>query len=539
MIHNDTKSRMGPALRRGGLAMGALIASTMLTPAAMAQDGTIRTVMHSSLRVMDPIETTAHITRNHAYMIYDVLIAQDENFDPQPQMAEFEVSDDELTYTFMLRDGLMFHDGEPVTPADVIASLERWMDKDSGGQLIAEVTESLEAEGDDTIVWSLSKPFGPFLETVSKQSAVPPFIMPEYLVEQMEAGEVEKHIGSGPFVFNHEEFSPGERVVYERNENYVPRDEPASWKAGGKVVNVDRVVWPSMPDAQTAINALAAGEIDYIESINTDLLPILEAEPDVTVEVRDPLGYQTMGRLNWMHPPFDDQRIRRAALLALSQEDVLATMMGDPQYYQLCGAVFGCGTPFEHEAGAESLLEGGDPEAAQKLLEEAGYDGTPIVLMAPTDVTTLKNQPVVAAQALRNAGFEVDMQPMDWQSVVNRRASMDSPQDGDGWNIFFTNWQLPEIANPLINPMLNARGGDGWFGWPDDPALMDLRQDYIAAQTAEEQVEIAHAIQEHALEVVNYIPLGQYFPVQARRNNIEGMLQSPVVVFWGVEKTDD
>ena len=537
-MQSDTKGRMRSALRGGGLAAGALLASTMLTPAAMANENTITAVMHSDLRVMDPIETTAHITRNHAYMIYDVLLAQDEDFEPQPQMAEFEVSEDELTYTFTLRDGLMFHDGEAVTPTDVIASLERWMRNDSGGQLIAEVTESLEADGDDTIVWTLSEPFGPFLATVSKQSAVPPFIMPEYLVEQMEAGEVERHIGSGPFVFNHDEFSPGERVVYERNEDYVPRDEPASWKAGGKVVNVDRVVWDSMPDQQTAINALAAGEIDYIESLNTDLLVILDAEPDVTAEVRDPLGYQTMGRMNWMHPPFDDVRIRQAALKALNQQDVLATMMGDPEYYQLCGAVFGCGTPYEHEVGAESLLEGGDPEGARALLEEAGYDGTPIVLMAPTDVTTLDDQPVVAAEALRNAGFEVDMQPMDWQSVVNRRASMESPQDGDGWNIFFTNWQLPEIADPLINPMLNARGEQGWFGWPDDPELMDLRQDYIAAETDEERVEIAHAIQEHALEVVNYIPLGQYFPVQARRNNIEGMLESPVVVFWGVEKTD-
>jgi len=372
---------------------------------------------------------------------------------------------------------------------------------------------------------------------VSKQSAVPPFIMPEYLVEQMEAGEIEQHIGSGPFVFNHDEFSPGERVVYERNEDYVPRDEPANWMAGGKVVNVDRVVWEAMPDAQTAVNALAAGEIDYIEQLNTDLLAILEAEPDVTVEVRDPLGYQTMGRMNFLHPPFDDVRIRQAALKALNQQDVLATMMGDPEFYELCGAIFGCGTPFEDETGAESLLEGGDIEGAQALLDEAGYDGTPIVIMQPTDVTTVQDQPVVAAEALRNAGFEVDMQPMDWQAVVNRRASMDAPEDG-GWSLFFTNWQLPEIADPLINPMLNARGEDGWFGWPDDPDLMEMRAQFIAASGDAEMRDVALAIQAHVLEQVTYVPLGQYSIPQGRRDTLQGMLPAPVPVFWNVELTD-
>lgn len=533
-------ARGGATLRRGGLAAAALMAVTMLTPAAtLAQDGqkTITGVMHSGLRVLDPITTTAHITRNHGYMIYDVLLAQDEDFQPHPQMADWEVSDDGLVYTFTLRDGLVFHDGEPVTAEDAVASLERWGKRDSGGQLIFDVTESLEASDEKTITWTLSEPFAPLIDVVSKQSAVPPFIMPKRVAETSADSNIEEHIGSGPFRFVEEEFDPGQRVVYERFEDYVPREEEANWMAGGKVVNVDRVVWVNMSDMQTAINALGAGEIDYIEQVEVDLLPILEANPDVTVERRDPLGYQTMGRMNFKHPPFDDQKIRQAALKALNQEDVLATMVGNPDYYQVCGAIFGCGTPLEDETGADSLIGGGDPEGARQLLEEAGYDGTPIVLMQPTDVASLDDQPVVAAQALREAGFEVDMQPMDWQSVVSRRASMDPPDQG-GWNIFFTNWMLPEVADPLINVMLNGRGEDGWFGWPEDPELEELRAEYIKAESEEARKEIASAIQAHALEVVNYVPLGQYYMPQARRNNITGMIQSPVPVFWNIDKED-
>lgn len=538
MSHDFSTSVL--ARGRSIAAAAMLAASTAIIPAgaALAQDGeTITAVMHSGLRVLDPIITTAHITRNHGYMIYDVLVAQDKNFTPQPQMAEFAVSDDGLTYTFTLRDGLKFHDGEPVTAADAVASLKRWGERDSGGQLIFDITASLEGTDDKTVTWTLSEPFGPLLDIVSKQSAVPPFIMPARVAETSADEAITDYTGSGPFVFVEEEFEPGVSVTYAKFEDYVPREEPVDWMAGGKVVNVDTVKWVAMPDAQTAINALVSGEIDYLEQTPIDLLPILEASPDVVVEVRDPLGYQTMGRMNFKHPPFDDVKIRQAALMAMSQEPVLATLIGNPEYYQMCGAVFGCGTPLESATGTESLTGAGDAAGAKALLEEAGYDGTPVVLMQPTDVVTLTAQPVVAAQQLREAGFNVDMQAMDWQTLVTRRASQSAPSEG-GWNIFFTNWMVPEISSPLINPMVNGRGDDAWFGWPEDPELEELRAEFIAATSADAQKEIAERIQAHVIDVVNYVPLGQYLPVQSRRTNIVNMIPAPVPVFWEVDKTE-
>ncbi|MFC7704251.1 ABC transporter substrate-binding protein [Plastorhodobacter daqingensis] len=516
--------------------VAALLSATAMTTAAQAET-TLTAVMHSGLRVLDPVITTAHITRNHAYMIYDVLVAVDENFEPQPQMAEWEISDDGLTYTFTLREGLLFHDGAPVTAADAVASLNRWASRDSGGQIIMDFTESLEAADDRTIVWTLSRPFPAMLDTIGKQSALPPFIMPARVAETPSDTAITDYTGSGPFRFVEEEFQPGVSVTYAKFEDYVPRDEPPSWMAGGKVVHLDRVVWVNMPDAQTAINALATGEIDYMEQVQIDLLPLLEFEEGVTVEVRDPLGSQTMGRLNFKHPPFDDVRIRQAALRALGQEAVLATLMGDPAYYSLCGAIFGCGTPLENDTGSETLLAGGDPDGARALLEEAGYDGTPIVLMQPTDVSSLIAQPVVAAQALRNAGFTVDMQPMDWQTLVTRRASQNAPADG-GWNVFFTNWMVPEVNSPLISPMLNGRGDSAWFGWPEDPEIEALKLEFIDATSLEEQQEVAARIQAHTLEQVLYIPLGQYVFPQARRDTITGMIGSPVPVFWNIEKAE-
>ncbi|MFC4626130.1 ABC transporter substrate-binding protein [Daeguia caeni] len=526
----------GPVLRR--LKYG-LAASLIALGAGNAwAETTLTAVMHSDLRVLDPILTTAHITRDHAYMIYDVLIAVDENFKPQPQMADWTVSDDQKVYTFTLRDGLKFHDGTPVTAADAVASLERWAKRDTGGQLIMDITESLKAVDDKTLVWTLKEPFEPFLDTLAKQAALPPFIMPARIAATPADTAITEHIGSGPFKFVPEEFQPGVGVTYVKNEDYVPRKEPASWMAGGKVVNVDKVRWVTMTDQQTAVNALLNGEIDYIEQVPVDLVPLLEGNDEVVVEQRDPLGYQTMGRLNFKHPPFDNPDVRRAAFLAMSQEPVLAALMADPNYYKVCGAMFGCGTPNATTVGSESLTGKGNVEEAKALLQKAGYDGKPIVLMQPTDVASLAPQPVVVAQQLRAAGFNVDMQPMDWQTLVGRRASKDEPSKG-GWNIFFTNWQIPEIWTPLNSVMLNGRGDQGWFGWPQDEKIEVLKKEYIAAKTPEEKKAAIEKIQAHALENVLYIPLGEYNPPQARRANVVDMLGSPVPVFWNVKKVEE
>ncbi|WP_204353044.1 ABC transporter substrate-binding protein [Salinicola peritrichatus] len=528
----------------GGWVMTILLSSLAILTSLAAtpvEANTIRAVMHSSLRVLDPITTTAHITRDHGYMIWDTLLGMDDQFQPQPQMADWSVSDDGMVYTFTLRDGLKWHDGGTVTAADVVASFKRWANRDGGGQMLMDHVESVEATDDKTMTLTLSSPFAYVLELMAKPSSVPLFVMPERIASKSpeETLTVEDQIGSGPFKFVADEYEPGNRVVYEKFEGYVPRKEPASWTAGGKVVNVDRVEWINMSDAQTALNALNSGEIDFLESPSVDLLPILQANPELTVEKLNALGSQTMGRFNFLYPPFDDPRIRRAALLAMNQTDVLASLIGNPEFYSTCASMYGCSTPLATDAGAPpSLIGGGDTEAAQKLLEEAGYDGTPVVLMQPTDVPTVSPQPVIGAQLLRRAGFNVDLQPMDWQTLVTRRASQQPPAEG-GWNMFFTNWYIPEVWNPLVNPMLNGRGKDGgWFGWPDDPELEAMRNEFAKAGSDEERKMIAERIQKHAFDEVTYLPLGEYSIPAAWNNDLSGILHSPVPVFWNITKSE-
>ncbi|MBR1163455.1 ABC transporter substrate-binding protein [Bradyrhizobium elkanii] len=508
-------------------------------PQAMAAGKTITAVMHSDLRVIDPIMTTAYITRDHGYMIYDTLLATDSNFKIQPQMADWKVSDDKLTYTFTLRDGLKWHDGAPVTAEDCVASLKRWGKVDGMGQKLMDFTASLEATDAKTITLKLKEPYGLVLESIGKPSSRVPFMMPKRLAETPPDKPIPEQIGSGPFKFVQAEFQPGVKAVYEKNKDYVPRKEPASWTAGGKVVKVDRVEWVTMADAQTAVNALQSGDIDFMENLPFDMLPVLEANPDLKIDVLNKFGFQTLGRMNFLYPPFDNPKVRRAAFLAMNQKDVLDALVGNAKYQKICGAFFVCGTPLETDVGAETLVKGNGLAEAKKALAASGYDGTPVVIMAPGDVTTLKAQPVVAAQQLREAGFKVDLQATDWQTVVTRRASQKPPKEG-GWNMFFTNWVAADVSDPIVNASITGRGKNGgWFGWAEDAKIEELRDKFARAGSAEEKKKIAAKIQTEAYDQVIYVPLGQYTVPSAWRKSLTGVLDGPATpIFWNIDKSE-
>src|SRR6266478_5181141 len=476
------------------VALSALALWVGLATPALAAGKTITAVMHSDLRIIDPGFTTAYITRDHGYMVYDTLLATDSSFKIQPQMADWKVSDDKLTYTFTLRDGLKWHDGAPVTAEDCVASLKRWGRNDSMGQKLMDFTASIEASDEKTITLKLKEPYGLVLESIGKPSSYTPFMMPKRLAETPPGQQIKEQIGSGPFKFVQAEFQPGVKAVYEKNADYVPRKEPPSWTSGSKVVKVD---------------------------------------------ILNKLGFQTLGRMNFLYPPFDDVKVRRAALMAINQKDVLDALVGNPEYYKICGAFFVCGTPLATEEGSESLVKGNGMAEAKKQLAESGYDGTPVVIMAPGDVVTLKAQPIVAAQQLRDAGFKVDVQATDWQTVVTRRASQKPPKEG-GWNMFFTNWVGADVVNPIANFSIGGRGKNGgWFGWAEDATIEQLKDAFARSSSPDEQKKIAADIQKEAYEQVIYIPLGQYLIPSAWRKSLTGVLDGPATpIFWNIDKSE-
>jgi peptide/nickel transport system substrate-binding protein len=257
------------------------------------------------------------------------------------------------------------------------------------------------------------------------------------------------------------------------------------------------------------------------------------------MQVLNKFGFQTLGRMNFLLPPFDNIKVRKAALLAISQKDVLDALVGNAKYQEQCPAFFVCGTPLATDVGAGAIAKGGNLDAAKKALAESGYDGTPIVIMAPGDVVTLKAQPIVVAQQLRQAGFKVDLQATDWQTVVSRRTNQKPVTEG-GWNMFFTNWVAADVMNPLVNFSIGGRGKNGgWFGWSEDAKIEELKDKFARSTSPEEQKKIAAEIQERAYDQVTYLPLGQYTIPSAWRKSLTGVLDGPATpIFWNIDKTE-
>ena len=522
--------------RRLTLALSSLAAAAVLgSPQALAQtpdNKVLRLVPHSNLAILDPIWTTAYMSRNHGYMIYDTLFGTDENAKIKPQMVEsWTESGDHRLWTFKLRKGLEFHDGKPVTGEDVIASLQRWGKRDSMGSALFQFVQRMDSPTPDTFRIFLGEACGFVLEALGKPSSNVPFIMPKRIADTDAFKQIEEYIGSGPYVFKKDEFKPGDKAVYTRFAKYVPRDEPPSGTAGGKRVYVDRVEWNlALRDAQAQVNALKKGEVDIIEQLGFDFYEGAKTDPDIQLARYANLGLQYMARFNHLQKPFDNVKVRQAALAAMTQEPFLRAQVGVKELYKSCASMFICNTPYGSTAGSDIQAKG-NLKKAQELLKASGYDGTPVVMLKPTDLASIQKLPDVAAQLLRQAGFKVDLQAMDWQTLVGRRAKK------DGWAVFLTAWQAFDVWSPIANPAMDTRGEkSGWFGWATDDKMITLRNEFMRSTDEGVKKKLADQIHARAFEIATHAPLGEFDQPMAARKNISGFFISNGNVYWNLKK---
>jgi peptide/nickel transport system substrate-binding protein len=512
-----------------------VLAGLLALASPVAAETVLKVALHSDLKIIDPIWTTALITTHHGNMIYDTLFAVDEKLQVKPQMVDtWTVSDDKLTWTFKLRDGLEWSDGQPVTGEDCVASIKRWGAKDSMGQKLMSEVASLSAPDAKTIKMVLKEPYGLVLESLGKSSSNMAFMMPKRVAETDPNTQITDTIGSGPFIFKKGEWKPGEKAVYVKNPHYKPRNEPPSGLAGGKIAKVDRVEWINIPDQQTQVNALLNSEIDLIEITPPDLLPLLQKEKGIKIMVTNLAGRQYAMRFNVLYKPLDNVKVRQAMLYALDEKPFLEANVGNPDYYTVCKSLFPCGTPFESTKGWEDKLSGNTAKA-KEILKESGYDGTPIVMMHQTDIAGHSQLATVAKPQLEAAGFKIDLQPMDWQTLVTRRAKKDPPDKG-GWGIFFTSWGAGDVLNPVSTAFLNASCDKATFGWPCDPELEKLRDAFAFETDPAKQKAIAEQVQLRVIDYPTHVPLGQFTTPTAMRSNIEGLLHTPELALWNVEK---
>jgi peptide/nickel transport system substrate-binding protein len=525
-------------LKAGASALAVAASNGLSTPAVSqrAAPRTLRFVPQADFANFDPIWTTQYVVRNASAMVWDTLYGFDEHLQPQRQMVEAEeVSADGLTWTFRLRSGLKFHDGEPVLAKDAVASLDRWAARDSLGLMIKAIQNELVAIDDRTFRWVLKKPFPKMLLALGKNITPVCFIMPARIAATDPFKQINEYIGSGPMRFVRNDWVPGGKAVFEKFSDYVPRQEPASWLAGGKRIMVDRVEWVVMPDQATAAAALQNGEVDWWESPITDLVPLLRKNRNVMVDIADPLGNIGVFRMNHLYPPFNDVRARRAVLMAMSQEDYMRALVGDDRaLWKPLPGFFIPGTPLYTEEGGEILKGPRNLDAAKKLLAESGYAGQPVTCLMAQDQPITKPQGDITADLLKRLGMNVDFVATDWGTVGARRAVKTPPSQG-GWNMFHTWAAGGDCINPTT-PLIPANGDKAWFGWPDVPEVEAQVLAWFDTKTLEEEKAAIRRLNKAALESVVYAPTGFFLQYQAWRKNISGIVQGPLPFFWGVSK---
>ena len=525
-----------PNRRNLMLLAGAALATPRVVGAQGSAARTLRFIPQGNLANLDPIWTTTTIARNHALMVFDTLFGLGRDFQPKPQMAEgHEVSSDGLTVTIKLRPELRFHDGAPVRAADCIASVARWSKRDVLGSRLAALLEEMTPLAEDRFAIRLKRPWPGLIGALAKVSANLCAIMPERLARTDPFQQVTEVVGSGPFRFRADQWVPGSLAAYERNADYVARDEPRDFLAGGKRVHFDRVEWRVMPDPATAAAALQANEADWWETPLADLLPVLRRSRDIAVEVVNGFGALGVMRFNHLHPPFDRVEVRRALLPAIDQRGFMGALSEDAGLWHVPAGAFTPGTPLANDAGLEVLTGPRSLPAAQAALRASGYDGRRVVVLQPSDFPTLSALSEVAADTLRKVGFAVDLQAMDWGTLVQRRASRE-PVERGGWNLFCTTWEGLDVSVPGSHQPLRGNGAQGWFGWASSDRREALRDAWFDAPDEAAEKRIAEQLQMLVWEEVPFIPLGLWRPPMAYRRSLTNIVTGGPPIFWSVRR---
>lgn len=513
----------------------AALALMLALPAQAAE--TFRAVMNIELQVLDPVLTTATVTRALGYMIYDMLIAMDSKGEYHPQMLEsWKVSDDRLIWTMTLRSGLTFHDGAPVTPDDCIASIKRWAQMDAFGKRMMSATSELRVVDDHTFQIVLSRPFAFVIEALGKPNALLPVIMPARVAATPANKAVTETIGSGPFTFNRNEWRPGDRAVFHRNQAYKPRPEPADGFAGGKVAYFDTVEFVSIPDPGGRIAALETGAVDYVEILTFDYIEMMRRDPKIKVVELPPYAQITGGlSVNNLIPPFNDVRMRRALQIALDQKEIMAGMgLPADMFLTFCQSVFLCGGPYGTDVGNAYLREP-SAEKAKQLLKEAGYNGERIVLLHSTDSATINPITLIVVDQLRRAGFNLDVVSSDYSSLAQRRLKKEPIEKG-GWNLMPVVWSGYDMINPLSHYTTSYSCGGSYPGWNCDPGMPELVARFEVEPDRAKRMELAKEMQLRVLDQAPQMFLGQFSPPAAYRSNIKGLINNGLSVFWNARR---
>lgn len=497
--------------------LAALLVTAALLSTASAQDGAIRVATIGEPPSLDSMATTADLTATITQHIFETLYAFGDAWEVVPLIATElpTISAGGTVIDIPLRTGLSFHDGSSLDSADVVASLQRWMEISPRGRAVAASLVSLEAIDAANVRITLSQPFSPLVSYLAINTAAA-IIIPEELAASRDP--LTQYVGSGPFAFL--EWQPDRYIRLKRFEGYVPRDEDRNGYGGARNALVNEIRFVPVPDASTRIAGLLGGEYDFADNLNTEAYAQLTTSPNVEPDIVKPFAFPIM-ILNVAEGALTDVQARRAAQAALDLEAMLIAGYGDPQFFALEGSYYPQGSQFYSEAGTEYYNDY-DPTAAAQLLKDSSYAGAPFRILTSHQYEFLYRMSVVAAQNLEEAGFTVDLQTVEWATLVDRRG------DPGAWEAYFTFGSF--IPEPSAYSFLV---GPGWGQWQpaDKVAILGA---YNATYDPTERATYWSQLQELLYTDVPVIKIGDSYSLTGRSAALSGYLAKPWPAFWDV-----
>ncbi len=481
--------------------------------------GTGRIALYSEPPTLDTTWTTAIIVVVPAQHIFEYLFAYDSQFEVQPMLADsFEVSDDGLSYTIALREGVTFHDGAEVTADDVVASLQRWGELSGEGVSTFERVEEIAATDPATVTITMSSPFAPLISYLAGPAGAGAIIIPAALAEAAGVERLEEYVGTGPYKFV--EHIPDRHVKLERFEEYIARDEPADGFAGRRTAYFDELEFIPVPDAAARIAGVETGDYHWAEEVTRDEYARLQDHPDIDALLIKPLRSMNIV-FNKQAGPMSNVQLRQAALYALDCEAIMTAGFGPQEFWRVDVSLMPPETMWFSEAGVEKYNTG-DLDMARQLVEESGYNGELIRWMAPSDREDYFGVALTGTQQLQEIGLNVEAVSMDWGTLVERRTE---PAE---YEIFNTGFSFtPEPTTLSFIP-------DDWPGWwvseEKDTALAPLMEE----TDPEARKVLWEEFQALVYEQVPIVKTGEFFGLSIKRKALQGenLPVSSFPIFW-------
>jgi peptide/nickel transport system substrate-binding protein len=501
-------------VRQAALAVvAALLPGGSVLAQAPRQHATL--AMVAEPQTLDPMASSADLVGTIMQHVYEPLYTFDARWNVVPLLAEAlpKVSADGRSYSLSLRKGVMLHSGRTLEAADAVASLQRWMEQSPRGKAVAREVESVQAKGALGLEIVLKAPYAPLLSQLALPSGMAAIMARESIAQPLAS-----FVGTGPYRFK--ERKPDQYVLLTRFDQYSARKEPASGYGGRREAVIQELRFVPVPNAGTRVEGALAGQYDFADLLPVEALGRLEKSGGRTVPILTPsFGFPYLV-FNTREGVAASQPLRQAMHAAIGEGEMLAAGFGDTRFFIAEPNHFPKGSPFYSTAGAEQYNQR-NAAKAKAAAQQAGYQGEPVRVLASRQYDFHYNMALLLTEQLKRAGFKVELNVVDWATLVQRR------NDPKLWDIYVTHsGQFPE---PMLSPPQLGDGAPGWWGTPaKQAALAAFNREADPARRG----ALWGRVQQVVADEVPYINVGKFNGLSARSPALENYQPATWPFFW-------